>query len=172
MHSTEKCNEHKNLCFQTFDMQELRLCKEVSCLKINIKCVKWAILTNNVVVAETVKGGCINDYNLGGTELGMWKGFIWRMPVCGNMQFASTDCSYTQYLCFYSKGALRKLPAFVHRLNKKRTEVCEKITVHCHLLVTATSHFLAQSPLHHPAPSPVTVLPTPAWALFQFCRRK
>lgn len=29
------------------------------------------MLTNNVVVAGTVKGGCINDYNLGGTELGM-----------------------------------------------------------------------------------------------------
>lgn len=54
-----------------------------------------------------------------------------------------TNCTFTP------KGVLRKLPAFVHKLNEKRAEVCEKLTVHCHLLVTATSHFLAQSPLHH-----------------------
>lgn len=63
--------------------------------------------------------------------------------------------AHVSHTCVFTpKGALRKLPAFVHKLNKKRAEVCEKITVHCHLLVTATSHFLTQSPLHHPVPSP------------------
>lgn len=91
---------------------------------------------------------------------------IWEAPswVCEKVLFEGCQSveicnllpqiAHLPYNCtFTPKGALRKLPAFVYKLNEKRAEVCEKITVHCHLLVTATSHFLAQSPLHHPPPS-------------------